>query len=190
MKKASLAELFLSFAKIGLFTFGGGYAMLPMLERECVVRHGWASQEDMLNYYAIGQCTPGIIAVNTASFIGFKVRGTLGAVVATLGVVFPSFVIISLLAYALDALKDNMYFIKAVQGIRVAVCALIANSILRMSKNNIKTCTAFLLAVLAFALITFAGFSPVAVVFIAAGIGIVSHFIAGGKIPGGEGDGK
>ena len=83
-----LWQLFLAFARVGVMTFGGGYAMIPILEREIVDRQGWASSEELMDYYAVGQCTPGVIAVNTATFIGYKVAGSLGGVVATLGVVF------------------------------------------------------------------------------------------------------
>ena len=93
-----LLELFLTFAKIGVMTFGGGMAMLPILEREVVQNKHWATEEELVDYFAIGQCTPGIIAVNTATFIGEKKRGVLGGIAATLGVVFPSLVIITVLA--------------------------------------------------------------------------------------------
>ncbi len=99
-------RLFAAFAKVGVLTFGGGYAMIPMLEREIVDRHGWATSEELMDYYAVGQCTPGVIAVNTATFIGYKVAGNLGGIVATLGVVFPSFVILSLIAGIIQNFAD------------------------------------------------------------------------------------
>ena len=92
-----LADLFITFARIGGLTFGGGYAMLPILQREVVEKRGWASNEELMDYYAIGQCTPGVIAVNTATFIGNKTKGLIGGIVATLGVVFPSLIIISVI---------------------------------------------------------------------------------------------
>ena len=82
-------ELFLAFARVGVMTFGGGYAMIPILEREIVDKHGWATEEELMDYYAVGQCTPGVIAVNTATFIGYKLLGAPGGIVATLGVIFP-----------------------------------------------------------------------------------------------------
>ncbi len=88
-EKASLAELFIAFAKVGALTFGGGYAMIPILERELVDNHSWATNEELMDYYAVGQCTPGIIAVNTATFVGKKVAGVPGGIVASLGVVAP-----------------------------------------------------------------------------------------------------
>ncbi len=99
-----LLELFIAFAKVGVMTFGGGYAMIPILEREIVDKHGWASSEELMDYYAVGQCTPGIIAVNTATFVGQKLAGVAGGIVATLGVVFPPLVIISALAEVITRL--------------------------------------------------------------------------------------
>ena len=96
-------ELFLTFAKVGVMTFGGGYAMLPILQREVVDNKKWATEEEIMDYFAIGQCTPGIIAVNTATFIGQKYKGVLGGIIATLGVAFPSLIIISLLAGIIEA---------------------------------------------------------------------------------------
>ena len=101
-----LLDLFFTFARIGGLTFGGGYAMLPMLQKEVVERRGWATNEELMDYYAIGQCTPGIIAVNTATFIGNKTRGVVGGVVATLGVVFPSLVIITIIAAFISNFAD------------------------------------------------------------------------------------
>ena len=95
-------DLFLTFARIGGLTFGGGYAMLPFLEREIIEKRGWATQEELTDYYAISQCTPGIIAINVATFIGNKNKGALGALIATLGVVFPSLIIISIIAVFLQ----------------------------------------------------------------------------------------
>ena len=122
-----LWELLITFAKIGVMTFGGGMAMLPMLQREIVERKGWATEEEMADYYAIGQCTPGIIAVNTATFIGNKQKGTLGGIVATLGVVLPSLVIITLLAGVIEYYSALAWVKNAFAGIRVCVCVLIFN---------------------------------------------------------------
>ena len=101
-----LWQLFVSFARVGVLTFGGGYAMIPMLEREIVDRRGWATSEELMDYYAVGQCTPGVIAVNTATFIGYKTAGNLGGIVATLGVVFPSLLIISVIAGIIQNFSD------------------------------------------------------------------------------------
>ena len=152
-----LSTLFLAFARIGALTFGGGYAMLPMLERECVDRYKWATREELLDYFAIGQCTPGVIAVNTATFVGSRIRGFLGAAVATAGVVAPSIVIIVIIA----ALLSNFAHIEAVQnafaGIRVAVAALIVNAVIRIARQNIKNWLGIALCVFAFVIVVGAG---------------------------------
>ncbi|MBP3925823.1 MAG: chromate transporter, partial [Clostridium sp.] len=112
-------DLFLTFARIGGLTFGGGYAMLPMLQREVVEKRGWATEEELMDYYAIGQCTPGIIAVNTATFVGQSTAGTIGGIIATLGVVFPSLIIITLIAAFLQNFAQLPIVQNAFAGIRV-----------------------------------------------------------------------
>ena len=132
-----LLDLFLTFAKVGVMTFGGGYAMLPILQREVVENKGWATEEELMDYYAIGQCTPGIIAVNTATFIGQKYKGTPGAIATTLGVVFPSVVIISLLASVIEAFSHILWVQNAFGGIRVCVCILIMNAVIKLYKKAV-----------------------------------------------------
>ena len=112
--------------------------MLPILEREIVDKHEWCSSEELMDYYAIGQCTPGIIAVNTATFIGRKQAGVLGGVIATLGVIFPSFVIISIIAALLQNFSNLPAVKSAFAGIRVCVCALILNSVIKLWKSSVK----------------------------------------------------
>ena len=106
-KDASLFDLYISFFKIGLFTFGGGLAMIPMLEKEIVDKRNWCTTEEIMDYYAVGQCTPGIIAVNTATFVGYKYRGVLGGIMTTLGVITPSLLIITLIATFLKNFANN-----------------------------------------------------------------------------------
>lgn len=160
MKNAKLSDLFLAFARVGVMTFGGGYAMLPMLQREIVEKRGWATDEELTDYFAIGQCTPGVIAVNTATFIGRKTAGIAGGIAATLGVVFPSLVIITLLA----SLLSNFAYIPAVQhafaGVRVCVCVLIGNAVVKLWKKTVidRSTLLIFLAVLAGSLFT--GLSP------------------------------
>lgn len=161
---SGLFELFTTFAKIGLFMFGGGYAMLPLLERECIDTHNWVTEEELMNYFAIGQCTPGIIAINTATFIGKKERGVAGAISATLGIVFPSIVIITVLSSVIAVMSSNPLFQRAFSGIRVAVCALISSSIFKMSSKSLKSPVKVIIAVAVFALEIFAGISPVLIV--------------------------
>ena len=174
-----LLTLFGLFFKIGIMTFGGGYAMLPMLERELVTKRGYVTMEEIMDYFAIGQCTPGVIAVNTATFIGQKRKGILGGIFATLGVVFPSLVIISALAGVIEAFSHIELVSHAFAGIRVCVCVLIINAVVKLFKKavvDIKTLVIFLLVILGS---TFTGLSPVIFVLISAVLGIALKAIGG-----------
>lgn len=131
-------DLFLTFAKVGVCTFGGGYAMLPILQREVVEKKKWATDEELTDYFAIGQCTPGIIAVNTATFIGHKYKGILGGILATLGVVFPSLIIITIIAAFLQNFASYPVVAHALAGINAAVVALIAVSVVKLGKTTLK----------------------------------------------------
>ena len=164
--------LFLSFARVGVMTFGGGYAMIPILEREIVDKQGWASSEELMDYYAVGQCTPGVIAVNTATFIGYKVAGTIGGVFATLGVVFPSVVIITLIAGILTNFADIPAVKSAFAAIRVCVCVLIFNSVLKLWKGAVKDKAAMVLFAVVFGLSLFLDLSPIVFVVFCAVAGI------------------
>lgn len=166
-------DLFLTFAKIGGMTFGGGMAMLPMLQREVVENKGWASEKELSDYYAIGQCTPGIIAVNTATFIGQSRGGALGGVVATLGVVFPSLVLITLLAGIIQTFASLAWVAHAFAGIRVCVCVLIFNAVLKLWKKAVIDAPTLLVYLLILLGAAFAGLSPVLLVVLAAAAGIV-----------------
>ena len=130
-------DLFFTFAKMGVCTFGGGYAMLPILQREVVDKRGWATEEELADYYAIGQCTPGIIAVNTATFVGQKQAGTVGGIVATLGIVFPSLVIITALASIIEKISHLAVVQNAFAGINVCVGILILNSVVKLFKKAV-----------------------------------------------------
>ncbi len=134
-------DLFTTFFKIGLFTFGGGYSILPMLEKEVVQNKKWATQEEIIDYFAISQCTPGAIAVNVATFIGYSKKGILGGIIATLGVVFPSLIIILLIAIVFDKLTKYAIFQHALAGIRIGVCVLLLNAIFKLFKTGIKDLT-------------------------------------------------
>ena len=166
-------KLFAAFARVGVLTFGGGYAMIPMLEREIVDRHGWATSEELMDYYAVGQCTPGVIAANTGTFIGYKVAGKLGGVVATLGVIFPSFVIITVIAGIIQNFADFPAVNSAFAGIRVCVCVLIFNSVLKLWKGAIKDKAALALCLLVFVLSVFFKISPIVFVLFCAAAGIL-----------------
>ena len=132
-----LLDLFLTFAKVGVMTFGGGYAMLPILQREIVEDKGWATEEEVADYFAIGQCTPGIIAVNTATFIGQKLNGIKGGIAATLGVIFPSLVIIMTLAGLISTVAHLTVVQHAFAGIRVCVCILIFDAVKKLWKKSV-----------------------------------------------------
>ena len=176
-----LIDMFLTFAKVGVMTFGGGYAMLPILQREVVDNKGWATEEELMDYYAIGQCTPGVIAVNTATFIGQKNKGILGGIVATLGVVFPSLIIISLLAGVIEAFSHIVWVQNAFGGIRVCVCVLIANAVVKLYKKAVVdkiTLVIFLIVALGSTLLDL---SPVIFVVLSAVAGVVLKGMEGKK---------
>ena len=166
-------ELFLAFARVGVMTFGGGYAMIPILEREIVDRHGWATEEELMDYYAVGQCTPGVIAVNTATFIGYKYAGVPGGIIATLGVIFPSVVIITLIAGILTSFADVPAVKSAFAGIRVCVCVLIFNAVVKLWKMAVVDKATLVMFLAVFLLSVFLDISPVVFVILCAGAGIV-----------------
>lgn len=172
-KLKQLFGLFGAFAVVGVTTFGGGYAMLPALQREVVEKRRWATEEEVMDWYAIGQCTPGVIAVNTATFVGQKQAGIWGGIFATLGVVFPSLVIIMIIA----AFIQNFAHLPAVQnafaGIRVCVCVLILNAVVKLWKKSVVDWKTFLIFLLVFAGSAFLNISPVLYVLAAALAGIV-----------------
>lgn len=132
-----LFKLFLTFAKVGCFTFGGGYAMLPLLQKEVVEKNNWATEEELMDYFAIGQCTPGIIAVNTSTFIGYKRKGIIGGIAATLGMVFPSIIIITIIAAFIRSFAELEIVGHALNGIKAGVCALILDAVIKLTKKSI-----------------------------------------------------
>ena len=176
-----LWELFITFAKVGVMTFGGGYAMLPILQREVVEGKGWASDEELTDYFAIGQCTPGIIAVNTGTFIGQKQAGFWGGIMATLGVVFPSIVIITLLAGVIDAFSHLVWVQHAFGGIRVCVCVLILNAVVKLLKKAVLDVPTGIIFALVAVGSYFLPISPVIFVLIAALAGIALKAMGGKK---------
>lgn len=175
----TLIGLFLSFAKVGVMTFGGGYAMIPILEREIVENKGWAEYEEMMDYYAVGQCTPGIIAVNVATFIGRKIAGIPGGIFASLGMVFPSLVIICIIAGVLSNFSDLPAVKSAFAGIRVCVCVLIFNAIIKLWKKAVPDKAALIIFLLVFVLSVFFDISPVIFVVVCAFAGIIIKNLGG-----------
>ena len=180
-----LLELFLTYAKVGVSTFGGGYAMLPVLQREIVENRGWATEEELADCYAIGQCTPGVIAVNVSTYIGYKRRGLPGAVAATLGVVFPSLVIITLITALLRNFADIPWVRHALAGIRVCVCVLVFDSVYKLAKKAVPDLPAFLIFAAVLLLALFTDLSNVILVLAAGAAGAMVKEIlrirAGGK---------
>ena len=171
--KTGLLELFTSFAKVGVMTFGGGYAMLPILQREIVEKKNWATEEELADYFAVGQCTPGIIAVNTATFIGKKQGGIPGAILATLGVVFPSVIIITLLAGVIQKFAEIEWVGHAFAGIRVAVCVLIFNAVIKLLTKAAVDIPAWIIYAAIAVVAASTKISPVVFVLCAAVAGII-----------------
>lgn len=175
-----LFALFITFFKIGAVTFGGGMAMLPILDRELADKKKWTTSEELLDYYAISQSTPGIIAVNVATFIGFKRRKVAGGIVATLGVVTPSVIIISLIAAFISNFEQIAWVQKALRGINVSVAALLLYSVIGLARKAIKKPWQLLFFVLSFSLIYFLKVHSVFIIVGAALCGILIVWATGG----------
>lgn len=176
-----LFDMFITFAKVGVMTFGGGYAMLPILQREVVENKKWATEEELVDYFAIGQCTPGVIAVNTATFIGQKKKGVLGGIVATLGVVFPSIIIISLLAGMIESFSHLAWVQNALAGIRICVCVLILNAVIKLLKKSVVSFATLLIFLLVVVGSILTDLSPVIFVVLSAFAGIVLKALGGSE---------
>ncbi len=166
-------KLFVTFARIGVFMFGGGLAMLPLMQRELVDGKGWITQEEMINMYAVGQCTPGIIAVNTATFVGYKQGGSIGGVAATLGLVFPGTVTITAIAGVLERLVHIPQMDHAFVGIRACVCALIFSSAIQLMKTAVVDIPSGVLCCAALVAAVWLGLSPALVVLAGGVLGLV-----------------
>lgn len=167
-------NMYLTFFKIGIMTFGGGYAMLPILEREVVDQKGWSTREDLLDYYAIGQTTPGIIAVNVSTFIGRKEGGIIGGIITTLGVVSPSLIIIMLIAKFLNTFSEYIIVQQALKAIRVCVTVLVFNAVIKMLKKSIVDKRSLFIYLLVLVLVIFTDLSPVYLVLLAGLFGLLN----------------
>ena len=171
-----LLDLFLTFMRIGAFTFGGGYAMLSLIQKEVVDNKKWASEEEVLDYYAVAQCTPGVIAVNISTFIGYKKAGVLGAIIATFGVILPSLVIIMVIASILTAFMEYELVAHIFGGIRACVAVLIINAVITMGKKALVDKLCILIMIISFAVsVVFPSVSPIFIVLIAALLGIFTR---------------
>lgn len=168
-----LWNLFITFSRIGLFTFGGGYAMLPMLQKEVVEKAGWATESEIMDYFAVGQCTPGVIAVNTSTFIGYKQKGILGGISATLGVIFPSVVIITAIASILNNFSSYPIVQHAFAGIRIVVAALVLNVVIKMYKSAVVDWIGITIFIISLFLGLILSLSPIIYIIAAAIIGII-----------------
>jgi len=168
-----LWELFSVFFKVGLCTFGGGIAMLPILERELAEKRGWTNSDELLDYFAIGQSTPGIIAVNVATFIGYKKAGIIGGCVATFGMVLPSIIIITIIAKFISNFSELEWVQKALKGINVAVAAILTFAVINFSKKSVKNLFGFILLVISFILIFIFNVGTVYIIFGSALLGII-----------------
>lgn len=166
----SLLKLFFLFVKIGAMMIGGGYSMLPLLIRELVEKNKVVTEDELTDYMAVAQCTPGVIAINTATFVGYKVKRVVGAIVASLGVILVPMILITVIAAVLQSFASYPIVQHIFAGIRIAVCALIAAAIYKLFKKSVTNLTGFLMFLLAFLLVAVGGVSPV---FIVIGAGIV-----------------
>lgn len=181
-----LLDIYWSFFKIGGLTFGGGLTMLPMLEHELVNNRQWITEEELLDCYAIGQCTPGIIAVNTATFVGYKKAGIAGGIAGTLGMVTPSMLIITLIASFLKVFMDNVYFKHAMMGVRGVVCALLMNTVINLGKKSLKNLAAWMIAVAILLLAFFTKLPTIILVLLASAAGIIIDLIRNRKTKDGS----
>jgi len=175
--KRKLWELFLSFLKIGAFTFGGGYAMMPIMHKEVVEKKQWATDEDILKLLVISESTPGVLAVNSATFIGYKIAGFFGALLATLGVVLPSFIVISIISLFIIQFKELEWVNYAFMGIRAGVAMLILNAVFKLSKKVKKTVFSYIIFTAAFIVALLTEFSVILLLLMGALLGIIYGYI-------------
>lgn len=172
-KDHPLWVLFITFFKIGLFTFGGGYAMMPLFQKELVERHGWIDEEEILDIFAIAESTPGVVAVNSATFVGYKIKKIKGSISATVGVVLPSFIIISIISLFIMQFKQLTVVSWAFQGIRVGVFVLMVTTIIKLARKNAPTIYNFVIGILVFVAAAFFNVNAIILIVFAIAIGIL-----------------
>ena len=177
MKKCSLLELFFSFFKIGLFTFGGGYAMIPIMEREVVEKKKWVDDETISTILAISESTPGPLAINSATYIGYNIRGVLGSILATLGVVLPSFIIISIISLFFLEFKENLIVNFMFTGIRISVGVLVINAGIKMFKKVELTILSVILMLVGLILSVFTQIDVIFIIIFCAIVGLIYYSI-------------
>lgn len=176
-KIKNLLNLYFSFAKIGTFTIGGGLAMMPMMQAELIEKRKWITDEELIDYYAVGQSTPGIVAVNVATFVGYKQMGIIGGIFATLGMVTPSLVIIMILAGLINSINDYPVVKKALKGINVAVAALLTSTIINFMKKTIKKFTNAIFMMISFLLVFVLKLPSFWIIIFALFIGVVLTYL-------------
>ena len=179
-KLKKVFQLFITFIKIGAFTFGGGYAMVPLIQRETVEKKKWINDDDILEIVAIAESTPGPLAVNSATFVGYKTAGVLGAAAATIGVVLPSFTIIYFISFVIDKFENNTAVKYAFSGIRAGVLALIIKALWTMSKKSAKNIISFIITAFAF-IFAALNINVIYIILACAVTGIVSSLIMSGR---------
>ena len=170
-----LIKLFISFFKIGAFSFGGGYAMLPLLEKELIVKHQWVSTIDFIDILAISEMTPGPIAINSATFLGYRVAGILGAIISTFAVALPSFIIITLMYKFINRFKNSKYISWAFKGIRPVVLGLIGAAAITVGKTSFIDIKSILIAIFIFFLVSIKKINAILVIVIAGILGIILY---------------
>lgn len=178
--KNKYLDLLFTFFRIGLFTIGGGYAILPMLKKEFVEEKGILTEDELLDFYAISQSTPGIISTNVSTFIGYKEGGLLGVVFSTIGIITPSLIIIMIIAAFFDNFTEIVFIQKAFIGIRIVILALILNAVVKMGKKSIKNFMGFAILIASFISVSWGGVTPIIVLFIAGIIGVFLGMIEAG----------
>ena len=189
-KIKNLFNLYFSFAKIGTFTIGGGLAMMPMMQSELIEKRKWITDEELIDYYAVGQSTPGIVAVNVATFVGYKQMGIIGGIFATLGMVTPSLVIIMILASLINSINDFPIIQKALKGINVAVAALLTSTIINFMKKTIRKFTNAIFMMISFLLVFVFKLPSFWIILFALLIGVVLTYKEKKKVAAVEEDSK
>ena len=170
-----LLQLFISFLKIGAFSFGGGYAMLPLIEEEVIQVHGWITSSEFIDILAVSEMTPGPIAINSATFLGYKVAGLYGSIVATLAVVLPSFIVVSLLFYFVTKFKDSKYMEWAFSGLRPVVLGLIASAAITVGTTAFLDIKSIIIFGVLFYLVTFKNTNAILAIILAGVMGILFY---------------
>ncbi len=184
MNKNKLLPIFLSFLKIGTFTFGGGYSMIPLIEREVIQKHGWVEEKELLDILAISQVTPGVIAINSATYIGYRIARFWGAFFATLGVVVPPFASIYIITFILQQFGDISWVQAAFRGLRVGVIVTMAYSVLKLMGHDKINLPYILILCVTFFIATFSGVNLMFIILAALGAGLLYAYLSGRRLKG------